>query len=375
MIVMNFLIVTEPNDIHAILVSLVLESFEHRVVNLFTADFPTQQKNSVWINQTEYRCQTEDSFHVIAHQGYDVVWWRRPRAPYIPKDKIYKDDYLFHQRESQMFHDGFTHQLAPRAWWINRKEAAIRSNYKLLQLKLASEVGLSIPSTLCSNHYEDILNFYQAHQPQGIIYKPLTYQVWEEKSGFKVFYTSKIEKSSWLEQNKIQLIPGIYQQYIPKKYELRITCFGDFIVAAKLNSQLQEDSRLDWRRVPANQLKVEPYELPEKLKQQIRFLMRELGIVFGCLDFIVTPDEQYVFLEVNEQGQFLFLEEQCEDLPMLDMFIYFLLQQSINFHWVKNKKRLRMQDFYQEALNIYAENMKKHIYRRNPFNFLEEKVS
>lgn len=372
---MNLLIVTEPNDIHAVLVTLVLESFGHQVVNFFSADFPTEQKNSVWIDQTQYRCQTKDSYQNISHQGYDVVWWRRPRMPYIAKDKIYKDDYLFHQRESQMFHDSFTHQLAPRAWWINRKEAAVRSNYKLLQLRLATEVGLKIPATLCSNRYEDIVDFYRRHQSKGIIYKPLTYQVWQESSGYKIFYTSKIEEVSWLEKNKVELIPGLYQEHLAKKFELRVTCFGDFIIAAKLNSQLQQESRVDWRCVSANHLMVEPYELPENLKQQIRFLMRELGIVFGCLDFIVTPDDQYIFLEVNEQGQFLFLEEQCEDLPMLDIFIYFLLQQSINYHWISNKKRIRMQDFYQQALTIYAENMKKHVYRRNPFDFLEEKAS
>lgn len=32
--------------------------------------------------------------------------------------------------------------------------------------------------------------------------------------------------------------------------------------------------------------------------------MRKLGIIFGCFDFIVTPDEEYVFLEVNPMGQF-----------------------------------------------------------------------
>ena len=372
---MKFLIVTEPNDIHAVLVTLVLRSFEHQVVNLFSADFPTRQCHSVQIDEKGYFCHSTYREADIEHVGYDVVWWRRPRAPYIPKEKIHQADLAFYQRENQMFHDSYMHILSPRAWWINRREAAIRANYKLLQLKVASEVGMRIPATLSSNSVDDIQAFYRHHQSKGIIYKPLTYQAWQEKNGYKLFYTSKIEDLAWLDKPKVQGIPGIYQECITKKYELRVTCFGDYIVAAKINSQLHRDGVMDWRRIPPRELNVEPYVLPDNLKQQIRFLMRELGIVFGCLDFMVTPDDQYVFLEVNEQGQFLFLEEQCEDLPMLDMFIYFLLQQSINYHWIQNKKLLRMADFYQQALNIYASNMQKHIYRRNPLDLFEEKVS
>ena len=36
--------------------------------------------------------------------------------------------------------------------------------------------------------------------------------------------------------------------------------------------------------------------------------MRKMGLVFCALDFIVTQDDEYVFLEVNEQGQFLWIE-------------------------------------------------------------------
>ena len=153
---MNFLIVTEPDDVHAIYVDLALKSIGHQVINFFSADFPTVQKNSVYIDSREYRCRTANKLGIIEHSGYDVVWWRRPRNPYLDKDKIYIEDYKFYKRENMIFHDSFTHQLAPGAWWINRKEAAIRSNYKLLQLKIASDVGMKIPTTLCSNDFHEI---------------------------------------------------------------------------------------------------------------------------------------------------------------------------------------------------------------------------
>jgi hypothetical protein len=30
--------------------------------------------------------------------------------------------------------------------------------------------------------------------------------------------------------------------------------------------------------------------------------MRKLGLAFGCIDLIVTPEEEHIFLEVNEMA-------------------------------------------------------------------------
>jgi glutathione synthase/RimK-type ligase-like ATP-grasp enzyme len=358
---MNFLIVTEPDDTHAILVNLALEAEGHQVVNLFSADFPSRQKNSVLVDMMTYHCQTVDDFQQLHHRGYDVVWWRRPRQPVLCKDLVHPDDFKFHHREALLFHENFTHQLAPGAWWVNRKEAAIRASYKLLQLKIAAEVGMKIPTTFCSNDPQEVMQFYQRFKQSGMVYKPLSYQFWQDSTQFKVLYTTKIDSLDILEQSAIQYFPGIYQECIRKKYELRVVCFGDYIVAAKLNSQESEAAQADWRAAQIGDFKIEPYRLPEILKQQIRFFMRELGIVFGSLDLIVTPDEQYIFLEVNEQGQFLFLEESCEDLKMLDMFVSFLVQQSMDFHWQRRKLVHHLSDYRQKMQMIYQDRLNKHV--------------
>jgi glutathione synthase/RimK-type ligase-like ATP-grasp enzyme len=358
---MNFLIVTEPDDIHAIYITMVLESLNHQVINLFSADFPSKQKNSVFIDSLAYHSKTEDDRQVLQHLGYDVVWWRRPRQPYIISKDVSALDVKFHQRESNLFHDNFTHQLAPGAWWINRKEAALRANYKLLQLKIAGDVGLTIPTTLCSNHPQEIMDFFKRHHHQGVIYKPLSYQAWQEQDGLKVCYTAKINDIQTLEQVNLSQVPGIFQEEIPKALELRITCFGDYIVAAKIDALGTAEGRMDWRSVNGKGLKVEPYILPDNLKRKICFFMRELGIAFGCIDMIVTPEGEYVFLEVNEQGQFLFLEQLCPDLPMLDIFIQFLSQQSLNFHWVKHQRLWKMEDFQSGIEARYRYNLTHHL--------------
>ena len=146
-----------------------------------------------------------------------------------------------------------------------------------------------------------------------------------------------------------------------KKYELRITCFGDYLVAAKLNSQSHESGKIDWRAISEGELSIEPYTLPPRLENQIRAFMRKLGLVFGSLDFIVTPEDEYIFLEVNEQGQFLWIEEYNLDFKMLDIFVNFLLSRSREFEWNPRILAHQIDNYRSDMSEIVARNVREHV--------------
>jgi glutathione synthase/RimK-type ligase-like ATP-grasp enzyme len=44
------------------------------------------------------------------------------------------------------------------------------------------------------------------------------------------------------------------------------------------------------------------------MKCSVIKFVRDLGLTFGCLDFIVTPDDRLVFLEINPNGQWLWIQ-------------------------------------------------------------------
>ena len=48
------------------------------------------------------------------------------------------------------------------------------------------------------------------------------------------------------------------------------------------------------------------------------------NLVAGAFDFIVTPDDEWVYLEVNEAGQFIFVEQWCPELTLFDAFCAFV---------------------------------------------------
>lgn len=103
--------------------------------------------------------------------------------------------------------------------------------------------------------------------------------------------------------------PVIYQPNVPKLFDVRVTIVGEEIFAAAIDSQVEPTARTDWRQT-AHDLKHERHSLPIEVERGCLRLMRELGLVFGALDFVLTPDGRYVFLEINPNGQWLWIEDK-----------------------------------------------------------------
>lgn len=358
---MKFLIMTQPDDNDAAVVKIALENLNHQVRLYFTADMPTQQRNSVYIHNDHYQWNSIDDYEMFSEYDYDVVWWRRPRKPHLPVDLTHPNDRQFVVRENNLFYESLTANIAPHARWINPKEAATRANFKLLQLKIAAQCGLSIPVTLFSNDPIKIKEFIASHQQEGVIYKAHCANFWFEPDKTKISYTARVNFGNLPEDEALMITPGIYQKEVHKKFELRVVYFGGFLVAAKLDSQAHPESQLDWRAMSDHKIVLEPYQLPSKVIERIRQFMQQLGIVFGSLDLIVTPEDEYVFLEVNEQGQFLWLEEFNPDFYMLDIFINFLLHKTKYFQW-NHRLAMHSLDRYREAMvPLVGQNLQRHI--------------
>lgn len=63
---------------------------------------------------------------------------------------------------------------------------------------------------------------------------------------------------------------------------------------------------MDWR-YPLD-AKVEPYKLDKDTVEGLGTMMNRLGLRMGIFDMKITPRGELFWLEVNPQGQFLFLE-------------------------------------------------------------------
>ncbi len=319
------LIPTKPDDAHALFVKLALERKGHEAILWYIADFPEQQKHSFRLHNgaIEWSAAGLD-FNIKNNDEFDVVWLRRPQKPMVP-DYLHADDKANAERENNEFFKYMWQVIAPNACWINTPSQQASANCKLRQLQAAVMSGLAIPKSLFSNDPDEIKLFLEANKNTGVVYKPVYPVFWITDDALRLTYTREITDTVMPDDLVLQATPGIYQEKINKAYELRVSMFGEMAKAVKLDSQAHPQAKIDWRAVPCFEIPITEYKLPEKIREQCSYLLKLLGLKFGCFDLIVTPEGGYYFLEVNEQGQFLWIEEVNPSIRMLDTFSNFLI--------------------------------------------------
>lgn len=352
------LVLTEPRDVHAQAVALALQERGAKALIWYTTDFPGRATESISFVKGVERTRLEGvSTGNLAHCNIATVWRRRP-AHVLHSALLHRADQRFAEQECVEFRRSLLGSLLPKAFWVNAPDAAFRASRKILQHRTAIEVGLDTPDTLYSNDPAEVRDFLRGHGGRAV-YKVFRPYSWRDDVTAWAPYTSLVTEEQLVANDLLQATPGIFQEVVQKEYELRATVIGSRPFCAKLLSQDTVRGKLDWRKA-YSELKMEPYVLPHTIAAACKLLMARLGIVFGCFDFIVTPDGRYVFLEVNEMGQFLFVE-YFAGLPLLDAFVEFLRQGHIEFVWDSSRVRTRYVEVENQAIALARQAAEEHV--------------
>lgn len=360
---------TFPHDFHAVEVALALHDLGHQAVLWHGADFPTRQHASLSFDGEAVGWELSGPEPEIESAGspFDVVWLRRPTPPALPGD-LHPGDLPVAQRENEHFVACLWNLMAEEAFWVNPLSSRGRADLKGVQLREAARAGLEVPPTLMSNDPARIREFLEAHAG-GTVFKPFRPAQWDGDGRVALMMTSEVSPADLPSDEMLRLVPGIFQPRIPKAHELRVTYMGGHTVTARLHSQESEATRLDWRAASAT-VRVEPAILPEEVGRACRRLMERLNLVFGCFDFIVTPEGRHVFLEVNPMGQFLWIEESNPELRLLEPFCEFLAAGQAEFR-PKGGLNLRHEDYApaaEERIEVLA---RLHVGRVEPYVFTD----
>jgi glutathione synthase/RimK-type ligase-like ATP-grasp enzyme len=140
-------------------------------------------------------------------------------------------------------------------------------------------------------------------------------------------YTTPIREQDLALLDTIRLAPGFFQEYIPKRVELRVTIIGDDIFTAELHSQVHEETCYDWRHYEV-EIPMYEHQLPVEIAEQCLALTKAYGLNFSTSDLILTPDGRYVFLEMNPNGQFLWVQDCVPTLHMREAMAACLIRGS-----------------------------------------------
>jgi glutathione synthase/RimK-type ligase-like ATP-grasp enzyme len=325
----GILILTNSGDVHACAVHEALRRKGVHSTLWLTSDYPTIARETIAFRGRESRVSIRERGLDLGDVRASVVWNRRP-SYVVDNTLLHPADREFVDLQCKAHRDGLFALLRRAGFWVNDRDAAVRANHKPLQHAMAVECGLEMPDTLYTNDPAEIRAFIREHGGR-IVFKPFHIRPWTDGRKNFITPTTVIGEEHLHDETRLGITPAIYQELVPKAYELRVTAIGERLFAAKLHSQQTEHGRVDWRRAQ-EMMTAEETKLPRDVEEKCRELLARLGLVFGALDLIATPDGRHVFLEVNQMGQFLFVE-RWTGMPLLDAFAEMLRQGTAAYTW------------------------------------------
>jgi hypothetical protein len=198
--------------------------------------------------------------------------------------------------------------FVPAPW-----ELILAAQRKLHQLHLASALGFEIPPSIVTTDPTALLEFVRAHG--HCITKHIAHRSTAELDNEFMRFTEPVTVRDLAAYRTTRLAPVFAQAYVPKRVELRVTVVGDQVFAAEVSSQAAARTRHDYRRLDHNHARYSIHALPIAESNRCRAIARALGLRYGALDLVLTPDGRYVFLEINPRGEYLWIE-QLTKLPI-----------------------------------------------------------
>lgn len=312
------LIVTNKFDPHVDLVATKLNELEIPFIRLNTEDFPQQGFFHFCSKTLSPQVVVLPENRVIEANSIKSVWYRRPEAHQVDSSVARENFRIFAANESAAAIDGLF-QLIP-GLWVNKPSAIRIARQKIYQLKRAKDLGFEIPRTLITNQPSEAMEFFKMCNGRVVV-KALSRPTVQSQDRIFSVFTNLVTEEVLRYIEMVRYCPTFFQECIPKKFDLRITVIGHKTFAVEIHSQTSDKTKIDFRHDDIhNPVPHIVHSLPTELASKCLEFTRDLSLNFSAIDILLTPDNRYIFLEINPNGQWAWLEERT-GLPMRDAMI------------------------------------------------------
>ncbi|GAA5175117.1 hypothetical protein GCM10023321_80500 [Pseudonocardia eucalypti] len=265
--------------------------------------FPTSLSVDAALCDRRWRGRLWNSHHSMALEEMRSIWCRNP-STYRFRDEMPTQVQDLAYREAKLGLGGVLGALD--VLWANHPNRCADAIWKPYQWRMAAECGLSVADTAITNDPEAAARFVGAHSEGETITKALGPSGVTVDGQTRVAFTRRLDRSDVANLNSVALTATTLQRFVPKAFEVRLTVIGDAWFPVAIHA-LSERARVDWRSDP-EALTFRPVEVPDGVAQGVAMYMKRANLVYSGLDFVVTPDDEWVFLEANSGPQFGFLE-------------------------------------------------------------------
>lgn len=284
----KILIITSSNDFTA---DYMIEKFKDKAnFYRFNTDKFSDYEISIcnlhnWIIKNKY--------WKVKENDIDSIYFRKPVFPNLDEYDIKYHDII--RKEILTTIQGILETFKGRC--LSRPSVLRKAENKIFQLNLSQDVGFTIPESLITNSNNFAKKFCIN---KTRIVKPLSTGKINYKNKVGIIQTNVVNKK--IDIIGLECWPVYFQQYVKKDYELRVTVVNNNFYPVRIDTT----EKIDWRKRNSKN-KYSLVELPLEIKKKCIEMLDLLSLKFGAFDFIVSKGE-YVFLEVNPNGQWYWLE-------------------------------------------------------------------
>lgn len=288
------------------------------VARLDPGDFPTLLKMSARCVAGQWAARIWSCDIDVDLSRIDAIYYHRPNRFRMPNG-MSAGDAIFAAVEARL---GFGGVLAALdTLWVNDPRCVAVAEYKPLQLRRAERAGLRIPRTLVTNDNREAAAF-AADLDGPMVCKTLSSLVLSTGGEPYITYTTMVDAAD-LDETQVGATAHLFQEWIPKSHDVRVTMVGDNPIAVAIFAG-SDRARVDWRSDYAH-LRYELVEAPAVTTAAMVNYLRSFDLNYGAFDFVVTPDGEWIMLECNPAGQWLWLEEEAST-PISDAFAELLMR-------------------------------------------------
>lgn len=293
--------------------------FENKIIENSIAYYRFNTDEVIKNSKITFKFKSGNSPVILNNFDFDKdkitsVWYRRPNSINELVNDIEPDYRNFVAAEHRKVWNSFFEEFN-NCKWVNHPSDNLRASLKPLQLKLANEIGLTIPYSIITNEPKQAYEFTNREDLSFII-KPLSNGLISASEGRdQIIYTNRIKKLNPDQFESISNCPTLIQEEILNKKDIRINYFE-----GKMCSFIIEYTHgdVDCRRNNMNNAKYIPFEIDFETTRKLCKLMTKLNLKFGTIDMAYTEDRGLVFFEVNPNGQWAWIE-QAINYPISNM--------------------------------------------------------
>lgn len=297
------LLITNKEDITT---DFVVKRLKEQYVSFYRLN-TEEISRSVFIT-LDFKTEKFELYDRILEEQHDLndfqaVYFRRPQLTDYSDSDLSEGEQEFLKRENSYLLEGI-YEILEKAFWLNKVRNIRRAENKIYQQILAKEIGFRIPEGMITNEYIEFCRFAEGRET---IIKPIKSGQIDDKNTPKIVYTSKLKDIP--EKEEVEYGVSYLQENIRKKYDIRVTVVGKIVFATRIDSQGSDVTETDWRRgeivLPHSRIK-----LPGDILGKCLKMMQCLNLNYGAIDLIEDKNGEYVFLEINPNGQWAWIEKQ-----------------------------------------------------------------